>query len=121
MKINYILQLKDFGLMLLIGFIIGLIYGLLNIPSKIKTKLLWQILSDFIFTIIAFSALFISINIINLGEFRFFLIIGFIFGFIIERRTIGKLFAKGYLNMYNMLRSLLKKFRNSKFGRFIFK
>ena len=121
MTINYIFQLKDFSIMLIIGFVAGIIYGILNIPSKIRTNLIWQIICDLIFTFVAFGLLFISINIINLGEFRLFLILGYVTGFIAERKTLGKLFAKGYLNMYNKLRNLWIKIKNSKIGRFVFK
>ena len=95
--------------------------GILNIPSKIRTNLIWQIICDLIFTFVAFGLLFISINFINLGEFRLFLILGYVTGFIAERKTLGKLFAKGYLNMYNKLRNLWIKIKNSKIGRFVFK
>ena len=121
MKISYILQLKDLSIMLGFGFILGVIYGILNISNFIKKRLISQIISDIIFSIVAIIAFIILINKINLGQIRLFLCIGYILGFTIERITIGKLFAKGYKNVYNYIVKLVKKFNSSKIGRFIFK
>ena len=121
MKIHYIFQLKDFLIILLVGLVIGAIYGLLNLPMIIKKHRILQIISDLLFSLIAYFTFLILINIINMGEFRLFLLIGYILGFVIERITIGKLFAKGFKKVYNMLKLLIKKFAVSKFGRAILK
>ena len=39
MKISYVLQLKDLSIMLLFGFLLGIIYGILNIPNTIKKRI----------------------------------------------------------------------------------
>ena len=44
-----------------------------------------------------------------------------VIGFILERITLGKIFAKGYKNIYTNIVKLLKMFNNSKIGRIIFK
>ena len=121
MKISYVLQLKDFSIMLGIGFLLGVFYGIINIANRIKRKLFIQIVCDFIFSIVAFGVFFVLINIINLGEIRLFLVIGYIVGFTLERITLGKIFAKGYLNVYNILCKLWSKFTKSKLGKVIFK
>lgn len=121
MKLSYILQLKDLCIVLFFGFIIGIIYGLLNIPTNIKKNLPLQIILDLIFSIIYTIIFLILINIINQGELRLFLFIGYLLGFILERITLGKLFAKGYKNMYNLIVKLIKKLYQSKIGRIIFK
>lgn len=121
MKISYALQLKDFTIMLLLGVILGIIYGLLNFHSKIKLVFALQIISDLIFSLIAFGIFTLAINKINYGEIRLFLFSGYILGFIIERRTLGKLFAKGYKRVYTNLVKTYTKFSNSKLGRIIFK
>lgn len=121
MKISYVLQLKDFSIMLGIGFLLGVFYGIINIANRIKRLLLIQIICDLIFSIVAFGTLIIFVNIINMGEMRFFLIMGYIIGFTLERITLGKIFAKGYLNVYNKLCKLWKKFLTSKLGKVIFK
>lgn len=121
MKISYILQLKDFGVMLLIGIIIGALYGILSIITTIKRKLVFQIIIDLISTIVATFTLIIMINYINMGQFRVFLVLGYTLGIIIERITIGKLFAKGYKFMYNNIVKSFRKFANSKFGKVVLK
>ena len=121
MKISYALQLKDFFILFLIGIGIGIIYGILNMCQKIKPIYAIQIILDIVFCIISTIVFLFSINIINMGEFRLFLLIAYIIGFIIERITLGKLFAKGYKFVYNKLIVLGKQIVNSKFGRIIFK
>ena len=121
MKISYVLQLKDFTVMLLIGIIIGAIYGILNIITTINRKLVFQIIIDFITSIIATFTLIITINYINMGQFRVFLVLGYLLGIIIERITLGKLFAKGYKFVYNNIVKSFKKFANSKFGKVVLK
>lgn len=121
MKISYVLQLKDFSIMLGIGLILGVFYGILNMLLSIKKNIILQIIIDIIFSITALSTLILSINIINMGEFRFFLFAGYLIGFILERITIGKLFAKGFKKVYNCLVNILNKFAKSKLGRIILK
>lgn len=121
MKISYIFQLKDFLILLLIGFIIGIFYGILNAPSKIKNNYIYQIFADIIFCLISTIVFVFSINIINMGEYRAFLVFAYVLGIIIERTTLGKLFAKGYKYMYNKTINMIKKIANSKFGRIVFK
>ena len=121
MKISHIFQLKDFSTMILFGFLLGMIYGILNIANIIKQRQLLQILTDMLFSVIAITLLIILINKINLGEFRLYLFTGYIIGIIIERITLGKLFAKGYKNIYNHIVNILKRLKNSRFGRFVFK
>ena len=121
MKISYVLQLKDFFIVFLIGFLIGIFYGIINIPSKIKFRYVLQIILDIIFCLIFTITFLITINFINMGEFRLFLLIAYYLGFISERITLGKLFAKGFKLIYNKTISLWKTFSKSKFGRIIFK
>lgn len=121
MKISYVLQLKDFGIMLLIGIIIGVLYGLINIITTLKRNIILQIISDLFFTIFTSFVFIICINFINLGEFRAFLLIGYLAGIIIERITLGKIFAKGYKLMYTNIVKLLKRFAKTKLGRTILK
>ena len=48
MKISYVLQLKDFSIMFGIGIVLGLIYGILNIPNFIKEYVIIRIICDII-------------------------------------------------------------------------
>lgn len=121
MKISYVLQLQDFLIIFLIGSIVGLFYGLLNIINLVKKHIAIQILTDLTFSFICFFTFLISINKINMGEIRAFLFIGYILGVIIERITIGKLFAKAYKKVYNQFVKILKNIAKSKFGRILLK
>lgn len=121
MKISYILQLKDFGIMLLIGLIMGCFYGLLSIATTIKKRLTFQIITDLIFTLTTTVTFLIAINYINMGQFRFFLLLGYCLGIILERITLGKLFAKGYKFVYTIIVKQLKRFASSQFGKVILK
>jgi hypothetical protein len=121
MKISYILQLKDFFILCGIGFLLGVFYGILNLVTSFKKRLTLQIIIDLIFSMTFFLSLIISINAVNMGQFRLFLLIGYICGFFIERITLGKLFAKGFKKVYNLLTIICKRFSQSKVGRIIFK
>lgn len=121
MKISYILQLKDFLILFGIGAVLGIFYGLLNIPNNIKERLFLRIINDLVFSILFFGTLFLLIEYINLGKIRIYLCIGYLLGFTIERITLGKLFAKEYKKLYTFSINVLKKFYSSKLGRIIFK
>lgn len=121
MTTSYALQFKDFIIILLAGFIIGIMYGIIKIPTKIKNNYIYQIFTDIFFVIMTTFIFILLINIINLGEIRLFLIIGYILGIIIERITLGKLFAKGFVWVYNKLSCKIKVATKSKLGRIIFK
>lgn len=107
--------------MLVIGLILGIIYGIINAPTRIKPNIIFQILIDIIFCTISTITLIIFINLINMGQFRLFLLAGYLIGFFLERITIGKIFAKGFKKVYTCLVNILKKFAKSKLGRIIFK
>ena len=107
--------------MLIFGIILGIIYGILNISNFIKKRFITQLITDLIFSIIGIIVFIIVVNRINLGEIRTYLCVGYLLGFIIERISIGKLFAKGYKNVYNSIVKSIKRFGESKIGRFIFK
>lgn len=121
MKISYILQLKDFAIMFFVGMILGLIYGLVNTFHQIKPNVIIRIISDLIFSILTFVTFIFTVNIINCGQIRLFLLVGFLLGLLIERITLGKIFAKGFRKLYNIIVKLLKKFAKSKLGRIILK
>lgn len=121
MKISYILQTKDFFILLSFGILIGLVYELFNITNKIRKNLIIQVIFDLIWTIFSTILFIILVNKINMGQVRLFLFIGYLLGFIIERITLGKLFAKGFTLVYTKLIKFSKYISNSKFGKVIFK
>ena len=121
MKISYILQLQDFFIMFVAGAIIGILYNFINLITLVKKHFIIQTTIDLLFSIIFVTILILMINFINLGEFRAFLTLGYLLGFILERIILGKLFAKGFQIMYTSITKLLKKLSNTKLGKVIFK
>lgn len=121
MKLSYILQLKDFLIVFLIGIIVGIIYGILSILPTTSKSIALKIFNDLICTLLAFATFLFLVLKINLGQFRLFLLIGYMLGIIFERLTLGKLFAKGYKCVYNKLIILAKKIAKSKFGKVFLK
>lgn len=121
MKLSYILNLRDFAIVFLIGFILGIFYGIVSAIICSQKNVIIKNILDFLFTILSLTIFLTLILYINLGEFRLFLLIGYVLGIILERRTLGKLFAKGYNWVYNKFIAGARKFTKSKVGRFIFK
>lgn len=102
------------------GLVAGIIKDIINFFRKpIKNKVVQNIL-DFVLVLI-FSFLFvICINIINFGEFRFYLLIVFIVGFIIERMSLGFLVDFVLEKVYNFFVKLIKILAKTKFIKRIF-
>jgi hypothetical protein len=121
MKISYILQIKDLCIVLVFGFIIGILYNISNSHNNIKKILAIQIISDIVFTLIFSGTFLLLINILNQGEIRLFLLCGYLLGFSIEKITLGKLFAKSFKCVYNLIIKGLKSLYKSRLGRIIFK
>lgn len=97
------------------GLICGIIKEIFNfILNLLKNKKVFIFLFDFIF-IILFSFLFIfCLNIVNYGEFRVFLLISFILGYFIERKSLGNLVDFLIKKIYNFLKIIVNKIRNLK-------
>ena len=121
MKLSYIMQMRNFCLMLIIGFIISTLIGILYGFIKIKSNQIIKIIANIIFTSIITLTFLFSINIINLGEIRAYLLLGYTVGIILEKITFGKIFAKGYKYVYNKLVVIVTKFKNGRIGKVIFK
>ncbi|MBE5736083.1 MAG: hypothetical protein E7356_01815 [Clostridiales bacterium] len=121
MKISYVLQLKDFFILFASGVTIGISYGLLNLIPYLKNSKIYQIIADLIISVGSTLVFLLLINVINMGEFRIFLLVGYILGFVLERITLGKLFAKGFQKVYNWIVNKTKKFAISRLGRIVLK
>lgn len=121
MKISSILQTLDLLIMLGLGLLLGIFYGILNVKNTIKENILSRIICDIIFIFVATSTYILAIQKINLGSLRLYLFAGYIIGFFIERISLGKLFAKGYKSVYNKMKIMTKSFINTKLGKIIFK
>ncbi len=87
-----------------VGICLGAFYGFLNLIKILLKKniILDNILNFFYSLFFGFIILLIIVN-YNFGEFRLYLILAFALGTILERKTIGKVFAKFYVWLYNKL------------------
>lgn len=106
----------------LIGFCFGSMFGLSNLLSMcFKNNAVFRLFLDLG---ICGAMLFLTthyINILNMGELRIYIIFAIIIGILIERRTVGKLFAKFYNWLYNRFVTVNNKFKVTTFGKIIFK
>ena len=115
-------QLYVFMAILYVGLVVGIIYEIKKlVVTALGSKFLSFVL-DFIYGII-FSLMFFIANLkFNLGEIRLFLIITYIFGFYIERISIGYIVTKTVKMLYNIYtkicnyitKSLKRLFRKGK-------
>jgi len=114
--------MKIVSLYFLVGFVLGTIYEILKFIVHIfKHHISIQIITDFLFTIIFGASVIILNHCFFLGEFRLHLLIFCFLGFYIERKTVGKIFAKLFLLLYNKVSKVLNKFKSTPFGKIISK
>ena len=99
----------------LTGLASGLLFDLANFLLVFvnKNKIMKQIFY-FISTIFSFALLFITNLFCNFGQFRFFVILTFLFALIIERFTLGKFINKTINKTTNIKRKLSKLKRKNK-------
>ena len=107
---------------LILGIISGAIYGLSRfIATMLNKNIIVQIILDFLSSI-CIGAIFILSNIHYFyGEIRAYICALFALGIYLERKTLGKLFAKLYLMLYNWTIIRAKNLKKSKLGKIIFK
>lgn len=95
---------KLFLLFLLIGFLFGCLFGVLTFIKKLfKNNIVISNILNFLFVTSFGFVVMLSVIEYNFGEFRFYLIAASFFGLFLERKTLGKIFAKLYLWLYNKL------------------
>ncbi len=100
---------------LAIGVGLGATYGVLNFVKMIfKNNIIISNILNFVFGVgCGIVALLATIN-LNFGQFRWFIVLGFVLGVIIERKTLGKLFAKIFLWLYNKFSKWISALKNTK-------
>lgn len=98
------------------GLLLGIIKNIINQIIKVcKNNKIVTLILDLIFMLI-FSFLFIfCINIVNFGEFRVYLLIGFILGFVLEIKTLGFLVDFVLKKIYTFIKFVYSKLLNFKF------
>lgn len=72
------------------GLICGIIKNVIDLILKtFKNNRILTLILDIVFSFI-FSIIFIiCINVVNFGEFRVYLILGYVLGFVLEIKTLG--------------------------------
>lgn len=104
---NNYFQLEHALILFLFGILAGIIYSLFHPNIAIFKNKIFIIVSDTITTIISGTLLILATNIVNFGIYRLYLIISFMIGYYIERKTIGKMFAKINCFVYNLLSKVI--------------
>ena len=107
---------------LFVGFLAGAFYGICRfIIGTFKNNIFIQIIVDFLYSI-GVGFMFVKLNNHFLyGEIRLYPIVLLLLGLFSERKTLGKLFAKLYLILYNVGRKSLEKFKKTQLGKILFK
>lgn len=107
--------IKLFFVFFVLGVLFGAIWGILGFVKLIlNNKWFFSHPLESAFAAFCVLGFFVTQINFNFGEFRFFLLVACILGFFIERKTLGKLFAKIYCWIYNKLKVGLKKLRQTK-------
>lgn len=115
-------QGKEFGVFLLVGFVIGAVLGLMLLFKILcKKNIIVVNIMDFMFSILFILVFFVVLNYVHYGQFRFFLMAGYLLGFIVERKTVGILFAKCYGKLYNKFTKVIVVSKTTRLGKIIFK
>ncbi len=99
------------------GIFCGIIIGIMSaINILLGNKKIIRIIVDILNCLATTSLYLIIINLLNYGEHRLYLVLTFGIGIFIERKTLGKLFAKLYHKLYNLIVTKLEVLSKSKFG-----
>ena len=104
------------------GIALGALYGILkDIIYIFKNHLAVQIICDFAFTIILGGTFIVLNNYFFWGKLRIYLLISLLLGIWGERKTLGKIFAKLFLLLYNKVSKWLNNFKSTRFGKILFR
>lgn len=98
------------------GICVGLTY---TIFFLFKRNSICKIILDTLTTILIAYIFIIATNIFALGQIRGYLAIIYLLSFYLERKTIGKTFAKLYFRIYNLTKEKWKSFSNTKVGKIL--
>lgn len=121
MLFQTLLQGKLFLIFLFFGIIIGALYECVFLLHNIFKNKIIDFFLDLAYGIIV-SILFIFItNLFNYGEFRFYLLLSYILGFIILRKTVGYLVRKMIKFVCNKIKHFVLYLKSNKFIAKIFK
>lgn len=109
-------------LIFLIIFCAGFVSGLVFDASKYLTFLfnnnkIFQKIFDVVAVALCGFVFFVCLLYLNFGEFRFYILLGFVLGILIERFSLGLIVAKICHVCYNAFRNLMTKLSSKIFKR----
>ena len=103
-------QPLNFLFIFLIGIGSGLIFDVSSYFTFLCNKnRIMQKIFDFISVILCGIVFFFACLTLNFGEFRFYLLLGYLLGILLERFTLGIFIAKIASCCYNKSREILNK------------
>lgn len=103
------------------GLIIGIIYDFCKFNVRLlKNKKVVQIIFDCFFSIAFVLLFFVCLNVVYFGEFRLFVLISFILGFVLEQKSLGFLVDFIIKKLYNFFVVVFKRILKIKFIRRMF-
>ena len=117
-----LLQAQIFLCLFYFGAICGIVYTLFKLINKsFNNQKVLVFVTDLIFCIILTFAFIFACNMFNYGEFRFYLLLAFFLGLVIEQKTIGFLVEKFFKFVYNNLVKIFNKLKTTKIFKRILK
>ncbi len=114
-------QYKLFMIFFAYGLLVGIICGLMQLTNTMVKGKVIRFVLDLTITLGAGALFWVLTTHYNSGEIRIFLVIAFVLGIMLERISVGKIFAKWYKLLYNVVKTWLTKFKNSKLGKRLFR
>lgn len=97
---------------LLCGIVRDFCLFIFNLTKKNKIV---SFILDLVFSIIGTFLFIICLNVVNFGEFRIYLLLSYLLGYLIERKSLGFLVDFIFKKVYNLLTKVFKKLGSTKF------
>lgn len=106
----YISQFKSFTYCLIVGIIISVIFDCFrSLRKTIKTSNVITYLEDLLFWCISGLVVIFTLNSINYGEIRIYMILGIIIGCMLYFFTISKIFLKINVKILTKMKIIILK------------
>lgn len=112
MEIDFYIQSQAFVYSLLIGALLGAIYGIFKfIRIAFLSSKASVVIADIVFMLIVSFVLFFYSLVTLYGYVRIYVVFGALCGFVFYRLTLGKLFCRIYSPLINAIYSASKKIK----------
>lgn len=97
------------------GILAGIVRDFcLFVFNLFKKNKIVKLILDILFMIIISILFILCLNVVNYGEFRLYLLLSYILGFVVERKTIGYLVDFIFQKIYNLIVKGIKKLSQTK-------